>query len=144
MEAPSVDVEDFSDAKVEKRLEKIERRIVKKVDKEFEEFLSSQEVEVMHTLRKDSKRLRHLLELSQKTGLDQLLERLRSIQDDLGSIRDLDLEIDYLRSRVKLTTTHSLIREEIAKRHAKLEEFMTKNRGRGRLVTVSAKGTAHG
>jgi CHAD domain-containing protein len=139
MKPPSIDLDDFDEASVERRLEKVEKRLVKRVDAEFEEFLSSQEIKVMHALRKDSKRLRHLLELSQEPGYDSLLRRLQSIQDDLGAIRDHDLEIDYLRSRVRLTSTRSLIREEIARRHAKLEEFMTKNRGRGRVVTVSAK-----
>ena len=71
-----------------------------------------------------------------------LLGRLRSIQDDLGAIRDHDLVIDYLRSRVRLTSTRSLIREEIAKRHARLEDFVTKNRGQGHLIPVSADGKA--
>ncbi|MDA4118077.1 MAG: CHAD domain-containing protein [Thaumarchaeota archaeon] len=142
MKAPYVDAKGLRKVKVERRLEKIEKRVVKRIDEEFDDFLSSQEVGVMHALRKDSKRLRHLLELSKKTGLERLLARLRSIQDDLGAIRDHDLEIEYLRSRARLTGSRSLIREEIAKRHAKLEEFMTKNRGTGRLVTLSLEGTA--
>ncbi len=141
---PTVEVEDVPEGKVVRRLEKVERRVVKRVDKEFVEFLSSQDVDVMHALRKDSKTLRHLLELSQRPELEDLLTRLRSIQDDLGAIRDHDLEIDYLRGGVVLTTGRSLIREEIAKRHARLEEFVIKNRGRGRLVPVSTGGTVLG
>jgi len=121
------------------RMAKVERRLSRRVDKEFEEFLSTQEVEVMHALRKDSKRLRHLLELTERGEAPPLLGRLRSIQDDLGAIRDHDLVIDYLRSRVRLTSTRSLVREEIAKRHARLEDFVTKNRGQGHLIPVSAK-----
>jgi CHAD domain-containing protein len=121
------------------RVAKVERRLSRRVDKEFEEFLSTQEVEVMHALRKDSKRLRHLLELTERGEVPPLLGRLRSIQDDLGAIRDHDLVIDYLRSRVRLTSTRSLVREEIAKRHARLEDFVTKNRGQGHLIPVSAK-----
>jgi len=118
---------------------KVEKRLARRVDQEFEEFLSSQEVEVMHALRKDSKRLRHLLELTERGEAPPLLARLRSIQDDLGAIRDHDLVIDYLRSRVRLTSTRSLVREEIAKRHARLGDFVTKNRGQGHLIPVSAK-----
>jgi len=97
---------------------------------------------VMHALRKDSKRLRHLLELTEREEAPPLLGRLRSIQDDLGAIRDHDLVIDYLRSRVRLTSTRSLVREEIAKRHARLEDFVTKNRGQGHIVPVSAESKA--
>jgi CHAD domain-containing protein len=135
--APSVDSDDLVKDKIGRRVEKVEKRLAKRVDKEFEEFLSTQEVDVMHALRKDSKRLRHLLELSSQDGDEDappLIARLRSIQDDLGAIRDHDLVIDYLRSRVRLTSTRSLIREEIAKRHARLEDFVVKNRGQGHLV----------
>jgi CHAD domain-containing protein len=152
---PSVDSDDIDENKIKKRIAKMEKRLARRVDKEFEEFLSTQEVEVMHSLRKDSKRLRHLLELSlQDAGRGEgggdperdtdryeedgsprhLISRLRSIQDDLGAIRDHDIVIDYLRSRVRLTSTRSLIREEIAKRHARLEDFVIKNRGQGRVV----------
>jgi len=139
---PSVDLRDFEDFDEGKRAGKVEKRLARRVDKEFEEFLSTQEVEVMHALRKDSKRLRHLLELTERDEAPPMLGRLRSIQDDLGAIRDHDLVIDYLRSRVRLTSTRSLIREEIAKRHARLEDFVSKNRGQGHLVPVSAKSKA--
>jgi CHAD domain-containing protein len=136
---PKLDLKDFTGFDGGKRADKVEKRLARRVDKEFEEFLSTQEVEVMHALRKDSKSLRHLLELTERGEAPPLLNRLRSIQDDLGAIRDHDLVIDYLRSRVRLTSTRSLIREEIAKRHARLEDFVTKNRGQGHLVPVPAK-----
>ena len=137
--APSLDIRDFEGFNEEKRAAKVEKRLSRRVDKEFEEFLTTQEVDIMHALRKDSKSLRHLLELTERGEAPPLLGRLRSIQDDLGAIRDHDLVIDYLRRRVRLTSTRSLIREEIAKRHARLEDFVTKNRGQGHLVPVSAK-----
>ena len=136
---PSIDPGLLEKSKINKQLGKVEKRLENRVDKEFEEFLTTQEVDVMHALRKDSKRLRHLMELSMKADGTPLLGRLRSIQDDLGAIRDHDLVIDYLRSRVRLTSTRSLVREEIAKRHARLEDFVTKNRGQGHLVPVAAK-----
>jgi len=141
MKSPFLDLRELDGHGDGRRVGKVERRLSRRVDKEFEEFLSSQEVEVMHSLRKDAKRLRHLLELTERGEATPLLLRLRSIQDDLGAIRDHDLVIDYLRSRVRLTSTRSLIREEIAKRHARLEDFVTKNRGQGHLVPVSAKQT---
>lgn len=139
LKVPSAGPDDLGDAKVGRRMAKRQKRLVKRVDGEFEEFLSSHEVEVMHALRKDSKRLRHLIELTGRNGNDQLIKRLRSIQDDLGAIRDHDLVIDYLRGRVKLAGTRPLIREEIARRHAGLEDFVIKHRGQGRIVTVSLK-----
>lgn len=135
---PSLDVDELAGFDSAKRIGKVEKRLKKRVDKEFEEFLATQEVDVMHALRKDAKRLRHLLELVSRDDA-AFLVRLRSIQDDLGAIRDHDLVIDYLRSRVRLTSTRFLIREEIARRHARLEDFVTKNRGQGHLVPASAK-----
>jgi CHAD domain-containing protein len=137
--SPLLDFRDFEGRDDGERVGKVEKRLARRVDKEFEEFLSTQEVDVMHSLRKDSKRLRHLLELTERGDEPPLLGRLRSIQDELGAIRDHDLVIDYLRSRVRLTSTRSLIREEIAKRHARLEDFVTKNRGQGHLIPVPAK-----
>jgi len=136
--SPFLDIRDLEDYDEGRRVDKVGGRLARRVDKEFEEFLSTQEVDVMHALRKDSKRLRHLLELTERGEVPPLLGRLRSIQDDLGAIRDHDLVIDYLRSRVRLTSTRSLVREEIAKRHARLEDFVTKNRGQGHLVPVPA------
>jgi CHAD domain-containing protein len=138
--APSVVPEGLVPSKVEKRVTKVETRLSRRVDEEFEEFLSTQEVEVMHSLRKDAKRLRLLMELTGQGDESPLLQRLKSIQDDLGAIRDHDLVIDYLRKRGRLTNTRLLVREEIAKRHARLEDFLTKNRGQGHLVPSSAKG----
>ncbi len=135
---PSLDLRDLDGFDERKRSDKVERRLSRRVDKEFEEFLTTQEVDVMHALRKDSKRLRHLLVLLGRGDAPPVLGRLRSIQDDLGAIRDHDLVIDYLRSRARLTSTRTLIREEIAKRHARLEDFVTKNRGQGRLAPVAA------
>jgi len=137
--SPLLDLRGSDERDDGRRMAKVEKRLARRVDKEFEEFLSTQEVEVMHALRKDSKRLRHLLELTERGEAPPVLGRLRSIQDDLGAIRDHDLVIDYLRSRVRLTSTRSLVREEIAKRHARLEDFVTKNRGQGHLIPVSAK-----
>jgi len=130
---------ELDEARVQRRFAKRQERLVKRVDDEFEEFLSTQEVDVMHALRKDAKRLRHLLELTGKNANDPLLKQLNSVQDELGAIRDHDLVIDYLRGRVKLTSTRPLVREEIARRHAGLEDFVTKYRGQGRLVPVSLK-----
>jgi CHAD domain-containing protein len=141
---PSLDLRDHDDFGAGTRAEKVETRFERRVDREFEEFLTTQEVVVMHALRKDSKRLRYLLELTRDGAAPPLAGRLRSIQDDLGAIRDHDLVIDYLRSRVKLTSTRALIREEIAKRHARLEDFVTKNRGQGHLIPVAEKQRAVG
>lgn len=139
MKMPSVGEGGLSRSRIGRRVEKIERRLIRRVDDEFGEFLSTQEVELMHALRKDSKRLRHFFELVQSDGHTALIERLRSIQDELGAIRDHDIVIEYLSGRVRLTNTRALIREEIARRHSRLEDFVTKNRGQGRVVPVLVK-----
>lgn len=134
MKAPEVKAETLSGRKMERRLEKRKRRVESRLDKEFDEFLATQEIDAMHALRKDSRRLRHLLELEGGAGSERLLKHLRSIQDDLGIIRDHDLVIEYLRGRVRIPSSRAIVREEIARRHAGLEDFMTKYRGQARAI----------
>ncbi len=138
---PTLVAEEMVGRDCRKRMDKVENRLSRRVGKEFDEFLTTQEIEVMHALRKDSKGLRHVLEVAGDESA--FLCRLKSIQDELGAIRDHDLVIDYLRRRGRLTGTRLLIREEIARRHARLEDFVAQNRGQGRLVPVKSAIAAH-
>jgi len=49
----------------------------------------------LHSLRKDVKKLRYLLELTEKTPAR--LSSLAKWQESLGAIHDLDVAIDYLK-----------------------------------------------
>lgn len=72
---------------------------------------------------KEAEKLRATDDLAVDGDSLALLERLRSIQDEPGAIRDRDRVIDYLSGRARLAGTRALIREETARRHGMLEDF---------------------
>ncbi|MDG6966399.1 MAG: hypothetical protein JRN03_01605 [Nitrososphaerota archaeon] len=82
---------------------------------------------------KEAEKLRATDDLAVDGDSLALLERLRSIQDEPGAIRDRDRLTDYLSGRARLTGTRALIREEIARRHGMLEDFHQEPWARGGL-----------
>jgi CHAD domain-containing protein len=81
-------------------------------------------VEDLHSLRKHCKRLRYTLELFRSgENQSQLIPLMRSWQDILGEIRDMDVIIDYL-SRAKQTAgVRSILAAERASRHSRYVAF---------------------
>jgi CHAD domain-containing protein len=75
----------------------------------------------LHTLRKEVKKLRYLLELV--GGIPAELDVLTRWQNSLGTIRDLDVAIDYLRSS-KVDFGNVIVRELDRSRHSKYANFV--------------------
>jgi CHAD domain-containing protein len=75
----------------------------------------------LHGLRKEVKKLRYYLELAERTPAE--LPVLTRWQESLGSIRDLDITIEYLRSST-LNFKERIVRELGQKRHAKYVSFI--------------------
>jgi CHAD domain-containing protein len=101
-----------------KRLEKISRKLKNRIETRFPIVINDDsKITELHELRKDSKKLRYLIELvinkektdtsKETTNVDtnvlidnnnhKILEHLEKIQGILGNIHDYDIAIDYLR-----------------------------------------------
>ncbi|MGZ5500331.1 MAG: CHAD domain-containing protein, partial [Nitrososphaeraceae archaeon] len=83
----------------------------------------------LHELRKDCKKLKYILELLAKDNNKNntaigLIKTLQNIQDILGSIRDYDITIDYLKKLELTKEIQELVNNEIEQRRLKYEEFL--------------------
>lgn len=102
--------------KLTKRYNKIVRKFASKIEKNIPIVINnSEKIKELHEVRKDSKKLRYLLELvldnrdrhdknseigknnySNDQKVWNLIEKLKKIQDMLGNIHDYDITIAYL------------------------------------------------
>lgn len=90
-----------------RRIDKVVRRLVEKIQKEQPAVLSdSSRIEELHRLRKDFRKLRYVLEMvpagDRKRYMKKAFDRniaLKELQALLGLIHDSDITIDYLRSK---------------------------------------------
>lgn len=135
MDRPELSKDDLHGAAVQRRVEGMTGRLQGRVNKELSKFLKNHDVKTMHELRKDSRRLRYALELYDGKTSDDVLKRLREIQDSLGAVRDDDLVIDYVRRARPPGKSRLFFREKTAERHAKIEEFVAKHRAEGPFAT---------
>ena len=95
-------------------------------------------VEELHSLRKDCKRLRYTLELLPSLGQRApLIGLLRSWQDVLGEIRDIDVIVDYLSKAKQTRAVRSIIAAERAHRHARYVAFVEACRKEPRTMALS-------
>ncbi len=86
-------------------------------------------IKKLHELRKDCKKIRYALELLVKDNNKnntaiRLIKTLQNIQDILGSIRDYDITIDYLKKLEPSKEIQEIINNEIEQRRLKYEEFL--------------------
>jgi CHAD domain-containing protein len=107
--------------KFNKETEKIGTRIVERLPIVVSD---SKRIEDLHSLRKDCKRLRYLIELAPKDE-----EVLRAIvilhewQDTLGSIRDDDITIEFLRKNMHNHPVADLLYDITSTRNKRYEAF---------------------
>ena len=108
--------------KLTRRLRKRAKRRSKTVSRLLAEVLNDEaRVEELHTLRKEVKKLRYLLELSDGSSSD--LPALTRVQDSLGAIHDLDVAVSYL-ERSHFTSKEKAIRELRTARHSNYLRFV--------------------
>jgi CHAD domain-containing protein len=122
-----------------RRIETVLQELDEEVGRELRASLADEKnVEELHSLRKDCKRLRYTLELLHSTERkSRLISLLRRWQDILGEIRDMDVRIDYLLRAKPTAGVRSILSEERAKRHAKYVEFVRLCKRAPRMKTRS-------
>jgi len=150
---PYLTVEDIVENKLQRRYNKVVRRLSERIELNLPVVLGNKnKIVELHEVRKDCKKLRYLLELmpdqnnkethAMNTELEnvqdilgyihnqnnkethKMITELEDIQDILGSIHDSDITIAYLkRVRHSKDITNSLD-NEITERNTRYEEFV--------------------
>ncbi len=131
--------------KVVKRLNKTIRKFTKRMTKNIPIVIAHiEKVEELHELRKDSKKMRYLLELlieKDKKKSDknmcgnsiinrndqkilQTIEILEQIQSMLGNIHDYDVTIDYIKQQKDVSIDQNVLENITIIRKNKYEEFV--------------------
>jgi CHAD domain-containing protein len=96
IEVPELDVSELRGRRLSRRFRKDVRKHSEKASSLLTQVLDDEsKVVELHSLRKEAKKLRYLLELADKTP--ERLSSLSKWQDALGAIHDLDVAITYLK-----------------------------------------------
>jgi CHAD domain-containing protein len=121
---------DITEKELQKRYNKLLFRLISEIDTNFLIVITnSLKIKELHELRKDCKKLKYILELLVKDNNKndtaiRLIKTLQNIQDILGSIRDYDITIDYLKKLEPSKEIQKIINNEIEQRRLKYEEFL--------------------
>jgi CHAD domain-containing protein len=97
-EFPKIMQDDVSPSGLEKRFKKLSIKLIENIQTLMPVVISSEEnIDELHKLRKDCKKLRYLLELTSDAESSNFVARLKQMQDLLGEIHDSDITIDFLK-----------------------------------------------
>lgn len=123
---PKLKEKDISESKLRKRFQKIVSGLAAEMEHDIPLVLNDdKKIEEIHELRKDFKKLRYSIELtSDKIDSLKSIKSLKKIQDELGSIHDSDMFLDYLRGVEGPHELAEVIREEIHERREKYQRFV--------------------
>ena len=126
-----LDKMDITEKELQKRYNKLLFRLVSKIETNFLIVITNTlKIKELHELRKDCKKLKYILELLVKDNnkknntVIRLIKTLQNIQDILGSIRDYDVTIDYLKKLEPSKEIQEIVNNEIEQRRLKYEEFL--------------------
>lgn len=118
---------DITEKEIQKRYNKILIILTNKIETNFLIVITNPlKVEELHALRKDCKKLRYLLEILGKEDNNaiRMVKTLQNIQDILGSVRDYDVTIEYLKKLEPSKEIQDIISNETELRRLKYEEFL--------------------
>ncbi len=120
---------DLSDSVLEKRYNKVVRKLSSKINGELPLVREDpSKVEELHVVRRDCKQLRYVLEMGEFSRLPKPLVALRAWQDLLGTIRDQDVMIAYLRGLDKSSEIQFALNTEIESRSNSYRKFVEASR----------------
>jgi CHAD domain-containing protein len=120
------DAKDARDEKeIRKRLDKVVKKLRSRMNRTLPVILAEPDkTAVLHSLRKDCKRLRYTLELMPVHGENsKLIKTMRSWQDLLGVVRDGDVAIDYLEGLERSVAVDEILTAERSRRRHDYEKF---------------------
>lgn len=126
-----LDKMDITEKELQKRYNKLLFELISKIETNFLIVITNTlKIKELHELRKDCKKLKYILELLVKDNNNKnniatgLIKTLQNIQDILGSIRDYDITIDYLKKLDPSKEIQEIVNNEIEQRRLKYEEFL--------------------
>jgi CHAD domain-containing protein len=126
---PRVKPRDLSEPMFQKRYDKVVRKLSSKITSELPLVREDpSKVEELHIVRRDCKQLRYVLELGEFSRPPKPLVALRTWQDLLGTIRDHDVMISYLRGLNKSAEIHSALNTETESRNNNYRKFVEASR----------------
>jgi CHAD domain-containing protein len=126
---PRVRPRDLSDSTLEKRYNKVVRKLSSRITSELPLVREdASKVEQLHAVRRDAKQLRYVLEMSEFSKPPKALVTLRSWQDLLGTIRDHDVMIEYLKGLKKSPEIQLTLNTEIENRSKNYQKFVEASR----------------
>jgi CHAD domain-containing protein len=134
--------DDISDNKLQLRYNKLVNKISNRIENLFPVVVTNSKKEKeLHELRKDSKKLRYLLEIlptKNNRNLSNISDYLEEVQNNLGAIRDIDITIEYIkriRPSIKDKYYTSMINTEEKERQDLYNKFVDKNKNHRNTYT---------
>jgi len=127
--------------KLDNRFKKVATKFTRKIQKNLPIVINDDsKVEELHTLRKDCKKFRYLLELKEKStdkmqdqdndneddDLAKSIIKLEEIQDSLGKIHDCDALLSFFEQFEKFPETKNIMNKEGENRKNLYEQFVKK------------------
>lgn len=124
LKQPKLTLDTTLQSKLEKRFRKITIRLVERIQRLIPVVVDNkQNVDELHELRKDCKKLRYLMELSTSESAD-FVRKLRQMQDLLGTIHDIDITMDFVSKCVKAQNAKEVLKIESEKRARLYDDFV--------------------
>jgi CHAD domain-containing protein len=121
---PILKKREVSTEELEKRIQKVANRLTARINNRLPKVLHDPtNVEELHLLRIDARRLRYVLELTEDKGAGKLVKLLESWQDVLGPIHDNDVTIDFLKNVSDSPEVQIVLNEEMADRKRNYRKF---------------------
>jgi CHAD domain-containing protein len=133
---PEASSEGLEEAEVKSRMDKVADRLLRKMEERIPTVIADgRNVEELHRLRKDLKKLRYVLEVMpdgikkpHEKKISRILkgtrveERLEELQDTLGTIHDIDITVQYL-TALRKKILASIIEGERSERDKLFRKF---------------------
>jgi CHAD domain-containing protein len=122
MSLPDINGDYLSTRKIQSKVAKEKSKLQDRILRDLPIVtLDPFKIEELHELRKNSKKLRYLLELLPKE--DKSISKLINIQDKLGLIHDFDITIEFLERCKQNTMTQNIINSETRQRNDVFRKF---------------------
>jgi CHAD domain-containing protein len=124
IQAPKITKKYLRYEKIKKRFEKLTTSLINCIQQNIPNVRSNpKNIEKLHQLRMDCKKLRYLLELSINGKNDDTVMQLKKMQDILGTIHDYDITVDFLKKQRQSNEIKEICQELIAERMKKFQEI---------------------